>query len=129
MNDSAAVEAAAVELIAAFAANDRPRYFAAFVPEATFIFPSTDRVLDSRAAYEAEWQSWIDEFKFDVIDCISSNRVVNVLGDVAVFTHQTVTYLSVADGNQTLHERETIIFHKIDGKWFAVHEHLSALPG
>jgi ketosteroid isomerase-like protein len=129
MSDESDVEAAAVELIAAFAANERPRYFAAFRPDATFIFPATIQVLKSRAAYEAEWQSWIDEFKFEVIDCISSHRDVKIYGETAVFTHQTVTYISVADGPQTLHERETIIFHKTGGKWLAVHEHLSTLPG
>jgi uncharacterized protein (TIGR02246 family) len=127
-SDEAAVEAAAVALIDAFATNDRPRYFAAFVPEATFIFPATNRVLESRAAYEAEWQSWIDAAAFEVKRCVSTHRAVLMLGDAAVFTHQTYTESTTTGGPLTLHERETIVFRKIDGVWLAVHEHLSPLP-
>jgi ketosteroid isomerase-like protein len=122
------VIAAAVALIDAFARNDRPRYFAAFIPEATFIFHTTNRVLTSRAAYEAEWESWITDLDFKVKDCISTHRVAKVYGSVGVFTHQTETHISTKDGEQSYQERETIIFHNINGKWLAVHEHLSPLP-
>jgi len=129
MDDKQAVLAAASALIAAFAANDRPRYFAAFAPEATFIFPNLNRVLKSRADYEEEWEKWIREFDFTVIDCVSTQQHVAVYGDVGIFTHQTTTQTVTTDGEQTLHERETIIFHRVGGEWLAVHEHLSPLPG
>jgi ketosteroid isomerase-like protein len=119
---------AAVALIDAFARNDRPRYFAAFAPEATFIFHSTNRVLASRAAYEAEWDSWVRDLDFKVKDCVSTHRVAKVYGSVGVFTHQTETHIATKDGEQSYHERETIIFHNVGGKWVAVHEHLSMLP-
>ena len=127
MSDAAEVEAAAVALIDAFAKNDRPRYFAAFVPEATFVFPIVDRVLASRGAYEAEWQRWIDADDFKVTACDSLDRAIQVYGDVAIFVHRTVTHSSSASGDQTLHERETIIFHKVNGAWLAAHEHVSPL--
>lgn len=120
---------AAVALIDAFARNDRRRYFAAFTPDATFIFHGTARVLESRADYEAEWEAWIRDLAFHVKGCISSRRVVKLLGDVAVFTHQTETHIATKAGEESYHERETIIFHKVDGKWLGVHEHLSPLPG
>jgi ketosteroid isomerase-like protein len=129
MSDIEDVAAAGTELIAAFAASDRPRYFACFEPHATFIFPNEKEVLKSRGAYEAAWDSWVRDFGFAVIDCKSSNQHVAVYGDVGVFTHQTVTQIVTTDGEQTLHERETIIFHRTGGKWLAVHEHLSPLPG
>jgi ketosteroid isomerase-like protein len=34
-----------------------------------------------------------------------------------------------AGATSVLHERETIVFHRQDdGRWLAVHEHLSAAP-
>lgn len=128
MSDEQEVEDAAVALIDAFARNDRPAYFAAFAPEASFIFHATDRVLGSRAAYEAEWESWIRDFGFHVLACESRNRVVKIYGKAGVFTHQTRTRIATKDGEQAYDERETIIFHKTAAGWLAVHEHLSPLP-
>jgi uncharacterized protein (TIGR02246 family) len=129
MTDEQAVAAAAAELIAAFAASDRPRYFACFAPHATFIFPNEKHVLKSRGDYEAAWENWIRDFGFAVVECASSNQQVAIYGDAGVFTHQTRTLLVTTDGEQTLHERETIVFHRTGHKWLAVHEHLSPLPG
>jgi len=128
MSEEQDVEDAAVALIDAFARNDRAAYFAAFTPEASFIFHATSRVLDSRAAYEAEWESWIRDFGFKVVSCESRNRVVKIYGEAGVFTHQTRTRIVTKDGAQEYDERETIIFHKTGEKWLAVHEHLSPLP-
>ena len=51
---------------------------------------------------------------------------VQDLGDTAVFTHDVRTHLSTFSGEETLHERETIVFaRQEDGNWLAVHEHLS----
>lgn len=123
----AEVEAAAVALIDAFAKNDRPRYFAAFLPEATFVFPIVNRVLTSRADYEAEWQLWVDEDDFQVTECLSLDRMIQVYGDVAIFVHRTVTHSTGTSGTRTLHERETVIFNKVNGIWMAAHEHVSPL--
>ncbi len=123
-----AVLAAAATLIAAFARNDRAAYFAAFAPEASFIFPNMRQVLTSRAAYEAAWEDWIRDDGFHVEDCTSANQAVALYGEIAVFTHQTVTDLTLTTGRQTFQERETIIFNLRGGSWVAVHEHLSALP-
>ncbi|HEX9706745.1 MAG TPA: nuclear transport factor 2 family protein, partial [Steroidobacteraceae bacterium] len=49
-------------------------------------------------------------------------------GDTAVFTHSVRTGISTNQGESTLLERETIIFHHRNGRWVAVHEHLSPLP-
>ncbi len=83
----------------------------------------------SRAAYEAEWQSWIDDLQFHVESCVSSHRVVALYGDIAILTHQTVTTSSTNAGPYSVHERETIVFQRIGGRWLGVHEHLSLLPG
>jgi hypothetical protein len=34
----------------------------------------------------------------------------------------------IREGDATLNERETIVFHRRDGQWIAVHEHLSPRP-
>jgi ketosteroid isomerase-like protein len=39
------------------------------------------------------------------------------------------TVVRTAPGEQTLRERETIVFRREAGRWVAVHEHLSPLPG
>ena len=127
MSEAAAVEAAAVALLDAFAKNDRPRYFGSFLPEATFVFPIVDRVMVSREDYAAEWQRWIDTDDFKVTECLSTDRMIQVYGEVAIFIHRTVTRSTDRGGERTLHERETIIFNKVNGEWWAVHEHVSPL--
>lgn len=123
------VKVAADYLIERFAAFDRDAYFACFSPEASFMFHTTDRFLAPRAAYEEEWQSWID-IGFSVLACTSHDqRVDMVTDDVAVFTHRVLTTVRDADGDHDLVERESIIFHRApDGRWLGVHEHLSPAP-
>lgn len=114
-------------LVDAFGAHDSERYFAAFAPNARFIFYNVPRVLASRAEYEQLWRSW-EADGFHVLSCVSSDSVLQMLGDrAAVFTHSVTTQL--ADAKQKLHERETIVLHRgPDDRWLAVHEHLSPLP-
>jgi ketosteroid isomerase-like protein len=118
---------AAESLIGAFAGHDRARYFAAFAPEATFIFHNVPRVLDSRADYEQLWAAWEGE-GFHVRSCVSTDARIELLGDaVAVFTHNVTTELDGVD--QAQRERETIVLQRqSDGRWLGVHEHLSPLP-
>lgn len=124
-----AVLAAAEALVDAFGRHDTRAYFDAFSPEATFIFYNLDRTLSSRAEYEAEWALWETRDGFAVRACRSTNRNVQLFGDVAVFTHSVETDLEVGGEAVTNNERETIVFaRQPDGRWLAVHEHLSALP-
>ncbi|WP_026618689.1 ketosteroid isomerase-like protein [Ensifer sp. WSM1721] len=123
-----AVLAAADRLVAAFARHDSPAYFAAFAPAATFVFHNLDRPLLSRAEYEAEWALWEERDGFRVLACRSSDRHVQMLGDVAIFTHRVETELEFAGEPTTTKERETIVFERTPaGEWRAVHEHLSPL--
>ena len=128
MSDTqSAVLDAADKLVSAFGRHDREAYFAAFAPEATFLFYNLDRPLDSRAAYEAEWALWETRDGFRVLDCRSTDRRVQMLGDVAVFTHSVETDVSAGGETVTNNERETIVFSRApSGRWLAVHEHLSA---
>ena len=122
-----AVLAAADRLVAAFGQHDTRAYFAAFSPQASFIFHNLDRRLADRAAYEAEWALWEKRDGFRVRGCRSSDRHVQMVGSVAVFTHSVATDLSVGGEDVTTEERETIVFQRQpDGQWLAVHEHLSA---
>ncbi|HTQ70759.1 MAG TPA: nuclear transport factor 2 family protein [Acidocella sp.] len=116
-------------LIAAFEANDRDGYFGFFTPGARFIFHALPAVLESRASYEAEYDRWVREDGFKVLECTSTHQHVDVFGDSAVFTHQTFTRVQTHAGESAYHERETIVFTRQDGTWLAVHEHLSLLPG
>jgi ketosteroid isomerase-like protein len=129
VSDDAAVLAAADRCVAAFGAHRRDDYFACFAPDATFVFHTTPRVLASRAEWEAEWDRLEREHGFRVLSCGSSERRVQLLGDVAVFTHRVHTMLRVDGVEEAVDERETIVFHRgADGVWLAVHEHLSPLP-
>jgi len=122
------VNAAARELVAAFATHDRERYFDSFASNATFIFYSSDRIFQNRQEYENEWKEW-EATGFKVLACSSLNGSVTVLThDVAVFTHQVRTKLNTAEGVVDTGERETIVFQLLDGKWLGVHEHLSLDP-
>lgn len=121
-----AVLAAADSLVDAFSRHDRERYFAAFSKDATFIFHNLDRPLRSRAAYEAEWSLWETRDGFKVLACRSSDRHLQLLGNVAIFTHSVETQVEFSGEAVTSQERETIVFEKQqDGNWLAVHEHLS----
>jgi SnoaL-like domain len=42
-----------------------------------------------------------------------------------VFTHRVATRARFGDREETLDERETIVFLRDRGGWLAVHEHLS----
>jgi len=118
---------AADHLIRAFARHDPEQYFAAFAPDATFVFHNLDRWLRSRAEYEAEWRRWETQDGFRVLACESSDRAVMILGAVAIFTHAVRTTLLVGGETAINSERETIVFARgDDGAWLAVHEHLSA---
>ncbi|MNL72359.1 hypothetical protein D3C87_1976560 [compost metagenome] len=63
---------------------------------------------------------------FRVRDCQSSDRHVQMIGNVAVFTHGVRTELEIGGEALTSQERETIVFERDGaGTWLAVHEHLS----
>ena len=124
-----AVLAAARDLVRAFGEHDTAGYFGCFAPDATFIFYTTADRLTSREQYRRLWQQWEDEDGFRVISCRSVRPYVQMLGDTAVFTHEVTTVVRTAPGEQTLRERETIVFRREAGRWVAVHEHLSPLPG
>ncbi|BBE24115.1 hypothetical protein MN0502_29980 [Arthrobacter sp. MN05-02] len=118
---------AAVALVEAFRATDTQAYFACFAEDATFVFHTEDRRLASRAAYEQLWSTWLDA-GWRVTDCSSSDRHVQLLGDVAVFTHDVRTTTETAGATETTRERETIVFRRSAGTITAVHEHLSPAP-
>lgn len=123
---------AAAALVEAFGAHDTAAYFAGFDPDASFVFYTHEQPLGSRAAYERVWASWEQEAGFRVVSCGSSDQHVQLLGDrgdVAVFTHLVHTVVRTNDGEESLDERETIVFQRgTDGRWLAVHEHLSPAP-
>lgn len=119
---------AADAIVAAFAATDTEAYFAAFDPEASFVFHPESARLNSRAAYEALWNSWL-ESGWKVTSCASADRLVQPFPGGAVFSHTVVTSIDSADGPETYTERESIIFRVSDaGGLVAIHEHLSTVP-
>lgn len=124
---------AAAALVAAFGAHNTDAYFGSFDPSATFLFHTHDEPLRSRAAYEQLWSTWVKEDGFHVVSCASADQHVQVLGergDVAVFTHRVATVVRTSGGEEALDERETIVFQRdAEGRWRAVHEHLSPAPG
>jgi ketosteroid isomerase-like protein len=121
------VAAAADALVGAFGAHDPQGYFAAFDPAATFMFYTTDRLLGSRAEWEAEWAE-LEATGFHVDGCTTADRRIDVISaDVAVLTHTVRT--RIAGEPAEVRERETIVFRRCsDGRWLAIHEHLSPDP-
>jgi ketosteroid isomerase-like protein len=116
----------AADLVARFGAHDVQAYFAAFAPDATFIFHTTPAILYSRAAYKDLWQIWESRDGFRVLGCRSSEPHVSVHGDTAIFTHRVETRLAFGPDETTARERETIVFRRREnGSWLAIHEHLS----
>lgn len=121
----AAVLAAADAVVDDFANHRTEAYFAGFAEDATFVFHTADRRLESRAEYEALWAQWEHEDGFRVHGCRSSDRRVQLLGDTAIFTHSVDSRIELGGQVDDVTERETIVFALRDGRWVAVHEHLS----
>ncbi|WP_019178900.1 YybH family protein [Microbacterium yannicii] len=126
--DPAAVEAAASAIVDAFAATDAERYFAAFAPDATFVFHPEPHRLDDRAEYEHLWAEWVAS-GWRVTSCASSDSHVQVFDGGAVFTHTVDTSVQTADGPESYRERESIVFAADGDRLVAVHEHLSPFAG
>ncbi|WP_043309986.1 nuclear transport factor 2 family protein [Pseudomonas sp. ML96] len=129
MNAEQQVLQAARTLVEAFASNDTEGYFAAFSTDATFVFHTTTLPLIGRAAYRALWDDWQRD-GFRVLACASSNPVVSLQGELAIFIHDVATRLQVGGEVVESLERETIVFRQQQeqGRWLACHEHLSAMP-
>lgn len=127
MLTSSDVLLAADRLVAAFAATDTDAYFGCFAPEATFVFYPEPARLGDRAEYEQLWASWL-EGGWRVETCTSSDRLVQVYGDTAIFTHTVDTVVSVEGEHTATRERETIVFVQDGDRLLAVHEHLSSAP-
>jgi ketosteroid isomerase-like protein len=123
------VLSAARHLVEAFGRHDTAAYFDCFAPDATFIFYTTPARLAYRAEYEALWAAWERQDAFRVLSCESAGQVVQILGDVAIFSHDVTTLVRTTAGEQTVRERESIVFRQRDDRtWTAVHEHLSPHP-
>ena len=61
----------------------------------------------------------------------SDDTFVSLQGeDVAIFSHDVATRLRIQGTESLNHERETIVFRREQqqGRWLAVHEHLSPAP-
>jgi ketosteroid isomerase-like protein len=128
--DAEEVRAAARGLVDAFGRHDTHAYFDAFAADATFIFHTTDVRLGSRVEYERLWDEWESDDGFRVVSCRSTNAQVQLVGrEGAVFSHDVETTVSTHASTSTVSERETIVFERVDGRWLAVHEHLSPAPG
>ncbi|MBV6703322.1 nuclear transport factor 2 family protein [Kitasatospora aureofaciens] len=124
---AAEVRAAAAALVAAFADGRLDDYFAAFAADATFLFHTTPQRLTSVEEYRRLWQSWEAEDGLRILGCSYTQPLVQVLGDTAVFSHHVETQVATRAGEETLRERETIVFSRRGtNHWLAVHEHLSA---
>jgi ketosteroid isomerase-like protein len=122
------VTTAAAALVDAFSRHDTDAYFAAFAPDASFIFHNNDSIIRSRKEYQDLWASWETE-GFRVLGCTSIGGIVQMLGDdVGVFTHQVRTVLADGDSSVETGERETIVFQRFGTTWLGVHEHLSVDP-
>jgi ketosteroid isomerase-like protein len=126
--ESIAALAAVDRIIADFGANRVDAYFAGFAPDATFLFHTEPARLESRSAYRSRWDAWVAESGFEVRGCRSTNRRIQLFGDVAVFTHDVDTTVRADGALADSRERETIVMQRRDGAWLGVHEHLSTAP-
>ena len=126
MSATEEVLAVAAAIVDDFGHHRTADYFAGFAPDATFVFHTHTERLNSRAEYETLWSSWETDDGFRVHGCRSTNQRVQMLGDdAAVFTHNVESDIEFGGEVSTVNERETIVFERRDGRWLAVHEHLS----
>lgn len=126
MTNADEVLAAAATIVDDFGNHRTAEYFAGFADDATFMFYTHTERLNSRSEYETLWASWETNDGFRVHGCRSSDQLVQTLGDsAAVFTHLVESDVEFGGEVSTIRERETIVFERRDGRWLAVHEHLS----
>jgi len=117
---------AAARIVADFGAHRTADYFSGFHESATFMFYTHTERLNSRSEYETLWAKWESEDGFKVHGCRSTSQLVQLIGtEGAVFSHLVSSDIEFAGEKSTIEERETIIFQNFDGKWLAIHEHLS----
>lgn len=122
---TAEVAAAAAAIVDAFRQTDGERYFALFAPDASFVFHPEPHRLDARAAYQEIWAQWVAG-GWRVLDCTSSEPLIQTFPGGAVFSHTVATRVHTGENEESYRERESIIF-RVDGdQLIAVHEHLSA---
>lgn len=123
------IRSALGELVGAFGNDDTEAYFASFAPDAIFVFYTEPNVLFGRDQWRALWDQWHQE-GFRVLGCKSSNvQVVATGSDTGFIVHEVHTEVLVDGEKNHLRERETIVFRREDdGRWRAVHEHLSSMP-
>lgn len=120
------VREAVARLVSAFGEGRLEDYFGSFHPDCSFVFHTTEQRLGSVEEYRALWRRWVREDGFVVLGCRTSDTSVQLWGEVAVVTHDVDTRVRTNDGEEDLSERETIVLaSQIDGRWLAVHEHLS----
>lgn len=128
--DEKAVLDAVDRIVRAFGNNDTATYFELFSENASFVFHNHDRRLESTEEYRQLWHAWERDDGFHVLDCLSTERRVDLYGDAAVFSHVVLTTVrSTRDGEFTTAqstERETIVLMRSGAGWIAVHEHLSS---
>lgn len=126
MSSEAEILEAAARIVDDFGHHRTGDYFAGFAPDATFVFYTHTRRLDSRREYEELWATWESEEGFRVHGCRSTDQKVQLLGDVgAIFTHYVESDIEFGGDISTIRERESIVFERRGGRWIAVHEHLS----
>lgn len=119
----ARVREAYERLMTAFANADTETYFGCFHEDATFFFPD-EPLVGSLEAYRSLWSTWEAEgVRF--VDVVTEDVRIQVVGATAVVTHRIDTTVSTPDSTSVDHERETLVFSEIDGRWLGVHEHLS----
>ena len=121
------VFAAADAIIANFGHHRTAEYFSGFAPEASFVFHTAERRLETRAEYETLWSSWETDDGFRVHSCASTERRVQLFGEVAIFTHSVKSSIEFGAVVDEVNERETIVFQLRESSWLAVHEHLSPI--
>ena len=125
----AEVREAVDRIVDAFGNGRLDEYFGCFAPDATFVFYTTPERLTSVDAYRAVWDRWVAEDGFRVVSCRTTDTNVQMLGEVAIVTHSVETRIATHEGEDTVHERETIVLARgDDGRWLGVHEHLSPQP-
>jgi uncharacterized protein (TIGR02246 family) len=113
-------------LVAAFREGRWDDKFACFAPEATVV--DGEQWFGSSDEYRSAWERWAagQQNGSAILSVDTSVMKLHMLGDVAVLVHSIHMRQRTDEGEETAHERETIVFAKqSDGRWLVVHQHLS----
>jgi uncharacterized protein (TIGR02246 family) len=91
------------------------------------ITPAGGHRLEGREACIAAWTAFVEQAK--IVSWVERDPLVTVFGEAAVVTYYYDAAVEMGGKRQTLAGRDMFFMVKEDGRWWAVADQFSGMPG